>query len=65
MAETNGAHWQDPDTARVIDILKGAQRAPTDPDIDIALAIAKLAEDEDLAAYDTILEQLTSDARSD
>jgi len=56
--------WTDPDTARVVEILRGAQRGPNDPDLDVTIAIARLAEANDESAYSIVLEQLTRDASS-
>jgi hypothetical protein len=55
----------DPDTGRVLAILRGAQRQPNDPDLDLAIMIAELPDTNDSQAYDTALERLIRDANPD
>ena len=50
---------------RVVEILRGAERGPRDPDIELAKLLITLGADDDRVAVMDVLQQLASDARPD
>jgi hypothetical protein len=55
----------DLDTAKLLEIMKGASREPGDPDIELAIIISRLVDAEEAAPYQAVLQQLIRDAHPD
>ena len=55
----------DPDTEKVLEIMRGASRSPRDPDIELATIISELADTTEADPYETVLARLVRDAHSD
>ena len=62
---TTGSESPDPDTAKVLEILRAATRGPHDPDVDLAEMLSELARSGSQLDAHEILKRLASDAGSD
>jgi hypothetical protein len=55
----------DPDTNKVLEVMRGASRTPRDPDVELATIISGLADIEEDAPFQSILAKLIRDANTD
>jgi hypothetical protein len=54
----------DPDTARVIELLRGAECGPRDPDVELAEMLLEMETTDTSSAVTRVLERLANDANS-
>ena len=55
----------DAETARVVELLRGASRGPRDPDVELAELLPGIEEATDETAVTLLLERLVRDANQD